>query len=181
MAVNRFRNLNSEEGFTLVELLVVSALLALVLGLVVGIHLFVVRSASVAQKYSSVQQSVQLAMTSINNRLKFASDLVIASEEENYAELDHRIFVEPDNGSDVDTIKYHNRLTDRVITLTTDNKVQMEVEFAKRSSTLISICIQGEINGEHEYELETEFYVYGGLIQGEVGDTGTQVFFNLDD
>jgi len=167
------RFINNKKGFTLIELLITLVILLLVIGMSYSFYYYVVRSFDIASKQSEVQQNVRLAKNIIENEVRLATYIKIGSEPTE--EYNQRIYVSDGQ------IKHYveGQGTNNLLSIPSGS-VDLQLSFIKTAPSLLEIKVEGDINGEHNYDITSELLVLNG--NGHIdGDEGTEVYFLTSD
>ncbi|MBN4063004.1 MAG: hypothetical protein COA82_00565 [Alkaliphilus sp.] len=156
--------LSKNQGVTLIELILVTALMSLIFGAVFSIYLAGQRTFIATSNQASVQQEVRRVSNLIVEELEFAhsweiSDTIPTSFDNNY----NYIYVE-------DKV-LHIRIRGN---LTTFSDVEYRIEFLKAHEHILRIRLQGT-QDSNEIEFETEIRKLNEGIFTDIGGAGDRI------
>ncbi|MGI6412501.1 MAG: PilW family protein [Syntrophomonadaceae bacterium] len=182
--INRKKKLiYDSSGMTIIELLIAIALVLIVAGLSQVFYSYTVNSYDNIAKQANLQQSVRLALTFIESRIKFANHMEIVAATPDPEELESRdegtqaIYLD-ENG----VLKaYKEGETQDLIGVLGEN-ISLSLAFTKASGNVGGKLLIIEITGtddEKSFSMNSELYLANLGDSGITGDIGAAIIFTL--
>lgn len=160
--------LRKQEGFTLLELMIATAMLGLIGAMMMSLYLFTVRSSNALAQQSEVQQSVRFVKGRIEETLRFSTSADIANSQDD-SSLPRRIYLE-------DGHVWHHDGTSAVKFSVLSDEVAMTLNFENLdlNTPIVRITVGGSIHGKYTFEVSADYYFFafpngsqiGGLVEG---------------
>lgn len=159
------------EGFTIIELLITLAILVIVIAIGYTFNFYVIRSFDIASKQSSVQENVRLAKSIIENKVRYSKMELLGAKPGTIDPGYQVIYVEDG------VIKYIDAdgNTSDLIGAISDG-VNMGIYFENKGSSLLRVCVQGDIEGDYQYNIDSDMLIYN-TIQGDIGTEYPVIYF----
>ena len=170
-------------GITIIELLIALALVLIVAGLSQVFYAYTVNSYDSIAKQANLQQSVRLALTFIESRIKFANQLEIVSTSPDPEELESRgeatqaIYLD-ENGA----LKAYKEGEAQDLIGVLGENISLSLVFTKASGNVGGKLLAIEITGtddEKSFSMDSEIYLANLGASGITGDNGAAIIFFL--
>jgi len=149
------KNINKQEGFSLVELVIVLALLSLVLSVGYMFFSFGVEAYNRGEKKAIAQQAARLTSDFITAEVRYGRDITVNPDSGIPEEPDYRYIFEENNSIKYRSIDYPDT-PDRILADSQADDMNFTIEFdAELADDLIYFKITAD---EDFYELETKVH-----------------------
>ncbi|WP_449240719.1 prepilin-type N-terminal cleavage/methylation domain-containing protein [Desulfoscipio gibsoniae] len=172
----KLKNVTSNNGLTMIELLIALAILLIVLSVSYSFYFYFTRSFDFAARQSNVQQNVRLAKTIIEKEIRHASYIKIGDAPEDSNKYNQKIYI-----ADNKIIHYVDGKNKDILD-GLSNGINMRLSFKKISdnSPFLWIKVEGDINGDQEYSISSELLILGienENFLGNVGKESQEIYF----
>jgi len=172
--------ISKEQGFSLVELVVVASLLSTILALAYSFWHFGFSSFVSAEKRSDVQQNIRLATDFIHREIRFSSSVALLDAADVPAAIyirDNIHYILLNNDT---TIEYRAGNTSKSIPENIADEVRFALNFTKSGDDLLTVQVHGTVNNAQPISLSSQVRLenlrhFNRAITGST--TGTAIRF----